>query len=99
MAIYTIKCQDGGDPQCLKTLEVSIPIIGLNTEQLQSIIDDSECRITKKQMIDNNIKPNQGDKESLDETDLMTFEYEVESICSACGSDYTRNDDGKIIDE
>jgi hypothetical protein len=97
MAIYTIKCQDGGDSQCLKTLEVSIPIIGLNTEQLQSIIDDGDCRITKKQMIDNNIKPNQEDKESLDETNFMTFEYEVESICSVCGSDYTRDNDGNIV--
>ena len=97
MAIYTIKCQDGGDPQCLKTLEVSIPIIGLNAEQLQSIVDDGDCRITKKQMTDNKIKPTQEDKESLDETDLMTFECEVESICSACGSDYTRDNDGNIV--
>jgi len=98
MAVYTIKCQDGGDSQCEKTLKVDIPINNLSEEQLNNIVEEDSCRITREQMKENGIEAGEEDMESLNETDLMTYKYEVDSICSACGSDYTRDDDGNIID-
>lgn len=98
MAKYTISCQDGTDPQCEKELKVDISISGLTKDQLADIIQDNSCLITSEQIKKNSMKLDDEEKKQLDEQGTIVYSCYVESICGACGSDYTRDDDGNIID-
>jgi len=43
ISIYSIKCQDGTDRQCDKTLSIDIAINNLSSEQILNIIEDGGC--------------------------------------------------------
>jgi len=100
MSLYTIKCQDGTDRQCWGNLEIDIPISNLTQEQILDIIKDGGCEFTQEEARKCRLTLSKTEEESLQENYIFYREVTVkgDTICGACGSDYTRNDDGNIID-
>jgi hypothetical protein len=99
MSIYSIKCQDGSDSQCYKNLEIEIPIGNLSAEQVLDITEDGGCEFTSEEAKKCTLTLSKNEKKSLKENGCFYREVNIkgDTICAACGSDYTRNDNGDII--
>ena len=100
MSIYSIKCQDGSDPQCYKTLKIEIAIDNLSDEQVSDIVEDRGCEFTADEAKNCILLLTENEKKSLQENNnfYRGISIKGDTICSACGSDYARDDDGDIID-
>jgi len=100
MSIYSIKCQDGTDKQCYGNLEIDITIPNLANEQILDIVENGGCEFTQEEAKNCMLTLSENEKKSLKENDNFYREINVkgDTICGACGSDYTRNDNGDIID-
>jgi hypothetical protein len=94
---YTVKCTDGGDSNCYKELDVDIEIAGLTDDQLDDITEHGETDITKEQVKVSGIILNDNDKKTLDEEGFISYSFNVRTICGACGSDQTYDNEGNNI--
>lgn len=91
MPIYEIECQDGSDRNCHEYIEVSLPFFDLSDDQLKQIIEDCEVDLHPNQIPDHITY-------QKDEENLVTYQYEIDTtICPACGSDQTYDDEGNNI--
>jgi len=99
MSIYSIKCQDGSDRECYKTLKIEITIDNLTDEQVSDIVEDGGCEFTSEEAKNCMLKLSKNEKTTLKEYSNFYRGISVkgDTICSACGSDYTRDDYGDIL--
>ena len=92
MEMYTREC-----PSCKKNMvEVNILYKGLTQEQVNCT---DKIDLTKDQVEDNNIKLSDEELELLNEIDAHTVVVDNYNECENCGSDYVRDENGKILDE
>lgn len=94
---YTIKCSDGSDRRCHKTLEVEIAVEGLTEEQLEDIVERNGTSITREQVEDSQIELDKEELANLKESGEVYYSCYLDSVCSACGSDQDYDDDGVNI--
>jgi hypothetical protein len=101
MAIRTLKCSDGSS-DCNGTLDAFVRLSGLTQAQLDEISDEggtAEIELSPEQ-----VRLNQQagiltqDELEMCETDGSLFiEVSAGTICSGCGSDVSRNAEGRAI--
>jgi hypothetical protein len=89
MSIYLIKCQDGTDGKCYKTLNIEIPIDNLTSEQVSDIVEDGRCEFTEQEAKNCMLTLSISDKSSLKDNYSIYREICIkdDTICPACGSD------------
>jgi len=96
MHMYQVPCTDRSDRRCHKFIEQAIAIPDLSEEQLQELAENGRTTISKEQLEDSAeyIRQQIEPEDVGEDNDVF---LEVDSICSACGSDQAHSDDGENI--
>jgi hypothetical protein len=92
MPTYTCKCIE-----CGSEIKVSSDIWDLTDEQLKELVEDGYTEITEDQVRKSGIALTEEEKEILEEEGVTGYNENIESICSACGSDQDYDEDGNNI--
>ena len=89
MPIYTVKCKDGTDAKCTKTIDVEVSLIGLTKQQLIDIQDGCSIALTVEQVSKNNLELDDDQKKSLEESGTVGWVVHegIRPSCDYCGSD------------
>lgn len=99
MPYYTIRCTDGTDRNCTKTLQTFIPIVGLTASQLRQLSNGESIDLTLKQCEQSGIELTKEDRAHLEAGGTISyFVHPSETVCGPCGSDYTYDKNGRCID-
>ena len=97
MSNYKLKCQDGSDRNCYEFIDNEIDINNLSDMQLDEIAKNEGTTISKQQIKQNGIRLDKDQIKELEENDEVYMSFDVDTVCCACGSDQTYDDEGNNI--
>lgn len=95
-----LPCADGSDRHCFEEVRVCI-LIDVPEEEMLEAYESGELDVTKRQLLELGLDPEDYGAEDFDEDDLVTITSEdagiVAEVCGACGSDQYYDDEGNNI--
>jgi len=96
MPKYLVPCADGTDRHCHEYIDQTIDIPDLSGEQLADLAKTGQTTISRDQLKDSapHIREQIEPGDVCEDNDVSV---DVQSICSACGSDQSRSDEGGNI--